>query len=112
MFIIYDKIAHKVDLWRYCILYDTGGIYLDADCLLLNNIENIVTKYNMLFVTNNREKEDISAKNATTFNLVLEMKFFYSCYTRSRWPHCASRRTPRTWLRWVAEMTIRWLSGT
>jgi mannosyltransferase OCH1-like enzyme len=32
----YEKIAHKTDLWRYCILYDTGGIYMDADCILLN----------------------------------------------------------------------------
>ena len=25
LFKSYDKIAHKTDLWRYCILYDTGG---------------------------------------------------------------------------------------
>ena len=59
LFNSYDKIAHKVDLWRYCILYDTGGIYLDADCLLLNNIEDIVSTYNMIFVTNNRKEKNI-----------------------------------------------------
>ena len=59
LFNSYNKIAHKVDLWRYCILYETGGIYLDADCLLLDKIENIVSTCNMLFVTNNRKKEDI-----------------------------------------------------
>ena len=28
-------VAWKVDLWRYCRLYEEGGLYLDADALLL-----------------------------------------------------------------------------
>ena len=55
----YKKIAHKVDLFRYCLLYDKGGIYLDADCLLLNNINNLIENNNCIFITNNRGVRDI-----------------------------------------------------
>ena len=30
--------AAKIDLWRYCILYQQGGIYCDFDCLCLNKL--------------------------------------------------------------------------
>jgi len=58
LFKSYDKIAHKTDLWRYCILYDTGGMYMDADCLLLHDID-FIFDYDLLFVTNNRGVKDI-----------------------------------------------------
>lgn len=54
----YRKIAHKVDLWRYCILYDTGGVYMDADCILKNNIDFLLDRHSV-FVTNNRGAQDI-----------------------------------------------------
>lgn len=54
----YKKTPHKIDLWRYCILYDTGGTYMDADCVLNSNI-HFLYKYNMVFVTNNRSVKDI-----------------------------------------------------
>lgn len=59
LFKSYDKIAHKTDLWRYCILYDTGGMYMDADSVLLDNIEFIISDFDMMFVTNNRGEKDI-----------------------------------------------------
>jgi len=31
--------AHKIDLWRYCILYENGGMYMDADSLLINKLD-------------------------------------------------------------------------
>jgi hypothetical protein len=58
LFNSYDKIAHKVDLWRYCILYERGGMYMDADCVLINDIE-FIFNYDLLFVTNNRGIKDI-----------------------------------------------------
>jgi mannosyltransferase OCH1-like enzyme len=58
LFKSYDKIAHKTDLWRYCILYDTGGMYMDADSVLLNDID-FIFDYDLLFVTNNRGVKDI-----------------------------------------------------
>ena len=54
----YVKVQHKIDLWRYCILYDTGGIYMDADCILMNSIEPLLL-CDYFFVSNNRGKTDI-----------------------------------------------------
>jgi hypothetical protein len=58
LFLSYNKIVHKTDLWRYCILYDTGGIYMDVDCILVNNIK-LILNYDLLFVTNNRGVQNI-----------------------------------------------------
>ena len=58
LFTSYSKIAHKTDLWRYCILYDTGGIYMDADCVLVNDLK-LILNYDLLFVTNNRGIKNI-----------------------------------------------------
>ena len=54
----YKNIPHKVDLWRYCILYDTGGTYMDADCVLLSKID-FLYEHTMVFTTNDRKDKDI-----------------------------------------------------
>jgi mannosyltransferase OCH1-like enzyme len=41
--------AHKADLWRYCILYMYGGIYLDIKTELLMPLENIFTNRSLLY---------------------------------------------------------------
>jgi len=33
--------AHKADLFRYCYLYEYGGIYLDIKCVLFNQLKEI-----------------------------------------------------------------------
>lgn len=33
--------AAKADIWRYCVLYTMGGIYLDIDSKILFNLESI-----------------------------------------------------------------------
>ena len=36
----FDKLkpgAYKADLWRYCIIYEYGGIYADSDTVLVDN---------------------------------------------------------------------------
>jgi len=53
----YQKICHKVDLWRYCILYDTGGVYMDADCILINKFDFL--NRHSVFVTNDRGEKNI-----------------------------------------------------
>lgn len=58
LFNSYEKIPHKVDLWRYCILYETGGYYLDADCVLINKLD-LLDHFDMIFVTNNRGVQNI-----------------------------------------------------
>ncbi len=40
--------AAKADIWRYCILYDRGGIYLDIDSLILFKLINIPEDYSEL----------------------------------------------------------------
>lgn len=41
--------AHKADLWRYCILYVYGGVYLDIKTELLMPLENIFTNRSLLY---------------------------------------------------------------
>ena len=53
----YKKVCHKVDLWRYCILYHTGGVYMDADCILQRSIDFLKDRHSV-FVTNNRGAKD------------------------------------------------------
>jgi mannosyltransferase OCH1-like enzyme len=37
--------AVKSDLWRYCVLYRTGGVYIDSDTLCRQNITNMLANY-------------------------------------------------------------------
>jgi mannosyltransferase OCH1-like enzyme len=42
---VYNQIlpgAFKADLWRYCILYKKGGVYVDIDTICLNSINNFI----------------------------------------------------------------------
>ena len=41
-FISCKKGAHKADLWRYCVLYKFGGVYIDIDVNLTEKIDNIL----------------------------------------------------------------------
>jgi len=34
--------AYKADLWRYCILYKYGGVYIDIDTICLGNIDTFL----------------------------------------------------------------------
>lgn len=35
-------VQHKADLWRYCIVYDNGGVYADTDSVCIQSIDNAV----------------------------------------------------------------------
>jgi hypothetical protein len=42
----YDNIlpgAYKADLWRYCVLYIHGGVYLDSKTVLLTSLKTIIS---------------------------------------------------------------------
>ena len=41
--------AHKADLWRYCVLYHYGGVYLDIKTELIKPLNKIFTDDNMLY---------------------------------------------------------------
>ena len=47
----FKKGAHKVDLWRLCILYLYGGFYFDIDMLLYKDLNNIISECNNDFIT-------------------------------------------------------------
>ncbi|GMH82164.1 hypothetical protein TL16_g09165 [Triparma laevis f. inornata] len=34
--------AHKADLWRYCVLYKMGGVYMDIETVLMRSIDEIL----------------------------------------------------------------------
>ena len=42
--------AHKTDLFRYCILYEHGGIYLDADSVIIKKIDTKIFDKDCMFV--------------------------------------------------------------
>jgi mannosyltransferase OCH1-like enzyme len=41
--------AYKADLWRYCVLYKYGGIYVDIDTICMNSIDKFLF-YQLEFV--------------------------------------------------------------
>lgn len=41
--------AHKVDFWRYCILYKYGGAYLDIKVELIKNLDDIFLDKNLVY---------------------------------------------------------------
>ena len=41
--------AHKADLWRYCVLYHYGGVYLDVKTELIKPLNEIFVDDNILY---------------------------------------------------------------
>lgn len=41
---------HKADLFRYYFLYNEGGVYIDSDAMIEDNIENITKEYDFFSV--------------------------------------------------------------
>ena len=45
----YNKLnirAAKADFWRYLILYQCGGIYIDMDCMITQSLDSLITNDN------------------------------------------------------------------
>ena len=42
--------AYKADLWRYCILYKKGGVYIDIKYSIQTKLINFIKKYPLCFV--------------------------------------------------------------
>lgn len=69
--------AYKADLFRYCILYIYGGVYMDIKFILHKKLIDLITKYNYIFVCDLQTEKTckggsfngfiISAKNNNIF---------------------------------------------
>ena len=60
--------AYKADLWRYCVLYIYGGIYVDIDSLCMNKLDNFLyhdTEFMTIVDFNRAEREILEG----SFNL-------------------------------------------
>lgn len=58
----YDTIlpgAFKADLFRYCVLYIRGGVYVDSDTICLTSIDKYISSNDKLVVV----RDDPMAKN-------------------------------------------------
>jgi len=67
----YDRIipnAIKVDLWRYCVLYINGGIYLDIKYFCINNFKFKYLTDNEYFC------KDISSSGSGIYNALIICK--------------------------------------
>ncbi len=73
----YDSLKnynYKINLWKYCILYKNGGIYMDRQYKIIEPLISILTKYNTVFV---KDKDGVSSSLIITppklnvFNLLI-----------------------------------------
>lgn len=63
----YDKLipgAYRADLWRYCILYKNGGVYLDIKYRCMNGFKLIALTEKEYFVRDFENFEEIGIYNA------------------------------------------------
>ena len=58
--------AYKSDLWRYCILYKNGGVYLDIKFITLKPLLYIVNEYPILFV---KDRDNTCAESSSLHGL-------------------------------------------
>jgi mannosyltransferase OCH1-like enzyme len=97
----YDKLipgAYKADLWRYCILYKYGGIYIDIKYHPVNNFKffNLLKKehwvldngakgiYNAFMVCKSNNEILLKAINQIVVNV--QNKFYGNCFLEPTGP--------------------------
>lgn len=58
-FLSFSYGAHRADLFRYYIIYVQGGVFIDSDAMIEDNIENIVNDYSYFSVNSSYVKGTI-----------------------------------------------------
>ena len=51
--------AHRCDLWRYCMLYRTGGVYLDIKTILTRPVSEMFPRRDCMYTVLGKNKEKI-----------------------------------------------------
>jgi hypothetical protein len=51
--------AHKADLFRYCLLYLYGGIYMDVKTVMIKDMKDIFDNDSVMYVVLGREKRSL-----------------------------------------------------
>jgi len=58
----YDKLipgAYKADLWRYCVLYKYGGVYIDIDTITIKPLRDIIEPDDTFISSRDKNKDAI-----------------------------------------------------
>jgi hypothetical protein len=65
--------AFKADLWRYCILYEYGGVYADIDTLCLGNLDDFIgTANSCVFVIDLNQNSEEGTHNLANGFIAIE----------------------------------------
>lgn len=49
--------AAKADLWRYLVMYDIGGVYLDLDSVIYKNIDDLLQDRTSMVISRENNKD-------------------------------------------------------
>ena len=75
--------AHKADIFRLYFIYINGGVFLDSDAILTNNIYNIIKDYSFFTVKSTYDNDSIfqGLIGATSKNQLIYdcLKSLYNC---------------------------------
>jgi mannosyltransferase OCH1-like enzyme len=63
--------AYKADLWRYCILYKLGGVYLDIKFHTIIPLNSVLSENPEIFVLDLQESSDLCESKLSVYNGVL-----------------------------------------
>jgi len=53
--------AYKADLWRYCVLFKNGGVYLDIKYYSLVPLVEVIKQFNTIYVRDGRDGQSLCA---------------------------------------------------
>jgi hypothetical protein len=66
--------AFKADLWRYCVLYEYGGVYADIDTLCLGKIDDFIGTNASVFVVDLNTNSEEGTYNLSNGFIAIEPK--------------------------------------
>tara|TARA_Y100001972_G_C7648233_1_gene325856 strand:- start:1340 stop:2185 length:846 start_codon:yes stop_codon:yes gene_type:complete len=81
----FKKGAHKADLWRYCVLYMYGGVYIDIDLEMLVPLDAIIDNETFIVpYTNTIPTKIVNANNIYNALIMVKPKHpvIYDCIQR------------------------------